>query len=477
MIFPWTKPAPKKRRPSASKSRRRPPARQARRPERRDPRDLVEGLEQRHYDVIGLFLIAAAVFMAFVLYLGWDGGRVGHWVERGLANGFGQVAYVVPIALAAWGAALIARPSIEAPSALNAGGVLILAGLLLAFAAETAGIGPDRPNRHDYFEQKYMLEHGGVIGESLYWASTSLFQRLGAHILVLLMFVSGALLLTQTTLASLLARTGSAVRSAGTRGREVAQTVRTQRLAKSGGAEPDLWGDAPGDEIAVTRAHTTETFAVEPDEEPEEAAETVVLEDGDPEWAAPDEEPDEFAYSANEPTQPALVDVPDDGPVTPMGKRRSKDGVTESDEIAYRPPPMKALEKGKADPGPDMKDRDATANALLESLRHFGVEARLLGVVSGPHVSRYELQLAPGNEGLQRSPSSRTTSPTHLPQRTSGSSRRSPARRPSASRCRISAAVWSASATSTAIRRRARHRFCAGSARTFPARPSAPTSP
>ncbi len=362
---------------------------------RRDPREFVERLEQRHYDVIGLFLIAAAVYLAFVLYLGWDGGRVGHWVDRGLANGFGQVSYVVPIAVAAWGAALIARPSIEAPSALNAGGILILAALLLAFAAQTAGLGPERPHRHDYFEQKFMIEHGGVIGESLYWASTSLFQRLGAHILVLLMFVSGALLLTQTTLSSILARTGQAVRSAGTRSRDVARTVRTQRL---GSSEPDLWGDAPGDEIAVTRAHTTETFAIEPDEEPEqdEPAETVVLDDGDPEWGTP-EEADEFAYAADQPTQPELVDVPD-GPVTPMGKRRSKDGVTESDEIAYTPPPPKALERGKADPGPDMKDRDVTANALLESLRHFGVEARLLGVVSGPHVSRYELQLAPGTK-------------------------------------------------------------------------------
>ena len=395
MNFPWSKPAPK-RRTKASSARRRPPARQARRPARRDPRDLVEGLEQRHLDVIGLFLVASAVFLAFVLYLGWDGGRVGGWIDRGLDNGFGQVAYVVPIALAAWGAALIARPSIEAPSALNAGGILILAALLLAFAAETAGLGPDRPNRHDPFEQKFMIEHGGVIGESLYWASTSLFQRLGAHLLVLLMFVSGALLLTQTTLASVLARTGSAVRSAGSRGREAARTVRTQRLEKA--AEPDLWGDAPGNEIAVTRSQTAETFAAdEPDDDAEESAETVVLEDGDPEWGGAEDEPDEFAYSAGEPVQPELVEVPD-GPVTPMGKRRSKDGVTESDEIAYKPPPAKALEKGKADPGPDMKDRDVTANALLESLRHFGVEARLLGVVSGPHVSRYELQLAPGTK-------------------------------------------------------------------------------
>ncbi len=33
---------------------------------------------------------------------------------------------------------------------------------------------------------------------------------------------------------------------------------------------------------------------------------------------------------------------------------------------------------------------------LVETLGHFGVEAKIVGVVSGPHVSRYELRLAPG---------------------------------------------------------------------------------
>ena len=49
-----------------------------------------------------------------------------------------------------------------------------------------------------------MVAHGGAVGEGLYWASTTLFQRLGAHILVVLLFVSGVLLLTGTTLASVL---------------------------------------------------------------------------------------------------------------------------------------------------------------------------------------------------------------------------------------------------------------------------------
>ena len=82
-----------------------------------------------------------------------------------------------------------------------------------------------------------------------------------------------------------------------------------------------------------------------------------------------------------------------------MGAARQTQGVTASEEIDYRIPPAKALERGKdTNTGPDVRDRETTAKALLESLEHFGVEARLLGVVSGPHVSRYELQLAPGTK-------------------------------------------------------------------------------
>ncbi len=96
----------------------------------------------------------------------------------------------------------------------------------------------------------------------------------------------------------------------------------------------------------------------------------------------------------------AAGDEPDSEPSrTPMGNKRG--GVTESDEIDYRLPSPKVLDRGKADPGPDTRDRETVSRALLEALRNFGIEAKLLGVVSGPHVSRYELQLAPGNEGLQ----------------------------------------------------------------------------
>ena len=81
MIVPGKeRPAPAARAPSAP---RRSAARRAPRARAASPRELVEGLEQRHLDVIGLVLVAAGVYLAFVLYLGWDGGRVGGWLADG----------------------------------------------------------------------------------------------------------------------------------------------------------------------------------------------------------------------------------------------------------------------------------------------------------------------------------------------------------------------------------------------------------
>ena len=79
--------------------------------------------------------------------------------------------------------------------------------------------------------------------------------------------------------------------------------------------------------------------------------------------------------------------------LTPDGQQA---GVTTSEEIDYRPPSPKVLERGKGDKGPDPRDHELVGRKLVETLGHFGVEAKIVGVVSGPHVSRYELRLAPG---------------------------------------------------------------------------------
>ena len=52
---------------------------------------------------------------------------------------------------------------------------------------------------------------------------------------------------------------------------------------------------------------------------------------------------------------------------------------------------------------PDTAGQEQVAATLLETLGHFGIEAKVIGRVTGPHITRYELRLAPGHEGRPRS--------------------------------------------------------------------------
>ena len=45
---------------------------------------------------------------------------------------------------------------------------------------------------------------------------------------------------------------------------------------------------------------------------------------------------------------------------------------------------------------PDTAGQERIAAQLVEALSHFGVQAKIVGTVAGPHITRYELRLAPG---------------------------------------------------------------------------------
>jgi DNA segregation ATPase FtsK/SpoIIIE, S-DNA-T family len=267
---------------------------------------LPAALEQRHLDLIGLFLVAAGVYLLFVLFFGWEGGKVGYGVETGL---------------------------------------------------------------------------------------TYLFGKVGARIFTVLILLAGAMLLTGTSVSALARGVGRGIgalsrwifHGGGDAARTVARThadwreQRQTRAEETAAAATDVMSTYPDtDEFEPTVQMTdgdgfdAEVFDAETEVEAV-AEEEPAAEDDDP--PIPPEEPGE---------QPAL---------TPMGNAR---GVTTSEEIDYRPPSPKVLERGKGDKGPDPRDHEAVGRKLVETLGHFGVEAKIIGVVSGPHVSRYELRLAPG---------------------------------------------------------------------------------
>jgi S-DNA-T family DNA segregation ATPase FtsK/SpoIIIE len=81
--------------------------------------------------------------------------------------------------------------------------------------------------------------------------------------------------------------------------------------------------------------------------------------------------------------------------LTPMGRYRAE--VTEAPDFPWKIPPRRLLTRSaKEAPGPSRLDQAQTSELLLEALGHFGVKAELVGCVAGPHITRYELRLAPG---------------------------------------------------------------------------------
>ncbi len=374
---------------SGTQSRKKAPASRRR---SAPPRDLHwPEFEQRHLDVIGLGLVALGVYLTLVLYLGWDGGQAGSGGEAGLTFLFGKVAYLAPLALFLSGAALILKPFLPAVKPLRTGGICILGGLMLAFAAQTAGLGAERPPRPEMFEPDWFEQHGGVVGESIYWATSTLLGRAGTHIIAVLTLVAGALLLTGTSIATLLATTGHGLRRARASSEEMAQTVARTRgwqddhFETRAGPTDVMHGYPEDDDLEPT-------VAVAGEEAAEHEPEPITQDFEDELHAVQDEDGEEAASPA-----PVVTEVVREKGVgeTPQGVKR---GVTTSEEIDYAAPPEKVLEKGKQDSGPDPRDHEAVGRRLVEALGHFGVEARIVGIVSGPHVSRYELRLAPGTK-------------------------------------------------------------------------------
>src|SRR5918992_2758514 len=187
-----------------------PRRRKRRRPRGNWPTLKLPELEQRHWDLIGLGLVAFAAFFACVFYLGWAGGRVGEAMADGLLFLFGGIGYTAPIVLFAVGAFLVVRPVMPSTHPLKAGAVCLGAALTLGLAAGSFGLGPGDTARDGFLDPDYLEHHGGLVGESILWASAKLFSTAGSHILFVFLMLAGVLLLTGASIASIVTATREA---------------------------------------------------------------------------------------------------------------------------------------------------------------------------------------------------------------------------------------------------------------------------
>jgi DNA segregation ATPase FtsK/SpoIIIE, S-DNA-T family len=350
-------------------------------------------LDQRQWDLIGLGLVAFAAFFACVFYLGWAGGEVGEAMAEGILFLFGGAGYVAPLALFGAGAVIVIRPILPAVHPLKTGALCLAAAITLGMAAGSLGLGAGDTPRDGFLDAEYLRRHGGLVGESLFWGSSKLFSEAGSHILFVFLLLAGVLLVTGASIAGVVQATRDAATTTSERVRRTTRSVSTAVTVPLPGdpipgvpSEP-VEPPEPGDQEPVVRATHVEAPALDGEErypdmfedepEPHELPEP----DPEPDWDEPEPEEEPEA----EPEQEEL---------TPMGNRRS--AVTEADDYDYRLPKTTFLKRSNGAQKIDSKGIERIGGQLTEALSHFNVEARVIGTVTGPHVTRYELRLAPG---------------------------------------------------------------------------------
>jgi DNA segregation ATPase FtsK/SpoIIIE, S-DNA-T family len=367
----------------ASRRRRR---RRGRRGRRLLPPLRLPALDQHQLDLIGLGLVAFAAFFATVFYLGWGGGEVGEEMADGLLFLFGGVGYLAPIALFATGAVLVLRPMLPTVRPFRSGALCLGAALTLGVAAGTFGLGPGDVPRDGFLDGDYLREHGGLVGESLLWITGTLFSKAGAHILCVFLFIAGVLLLTGGSIAGVLQATRESVTATTRRVRRdsVDTPVDTRRLDSKEPPEVEPVVRATHVEAPALDASSRYPDLYEGEEEPDED------EPEEPREAERTEEPEPVLIEPEEPVETR----PPEEELTPQGERRT--AVTEADDLEYRLPRESALKRSNGGPKLDSKAIERVGAQLVEALDPFNVEAKVIGKVTGPHVTRYELRLAPG---------------------------------------------------------------------------------
>jgi S-DNA-T family DNA segregation ATPase FtsK/SpoIIIE len=282
----------------------------------------------QHPELIGLGLVALGVFLAAVLWAGWNGGYAGGRIADGLDALIGSASLGLPAALAIVGSLMVARSDLVDVRPFRTGLLVISLGLMLT-------LGQD---------------NGGYLGTALGGGLGLALGRTGVVIVGVLALVAGALLVTGASAGAIIRRSGHVVHHAARRSfQRAAPPLRVIEGDRAvGPAKPQ---------------------------------------------APPIDVVNEFPDLVSETEPPPLLVQPD-----PEPEETSLFDVTSEPAADYRLPDRDLLRRSPPGGGPNGDQTARIADALTQTLANFGVDANVIGQISGPRVTRYELQLAPGTK-------------------------------------------------------------------------------
>ncbi len=388
-------------------------------------------LEPHHVDILALALVALGIFLGGVSYLDWAGGTLGDGAVRAARFVFGALGYTLPVALVMAGLLTLMREWRPPTRPLRTGLGCLVAALTLMLAAGTLGIGPGATPAAQFWHAAAFERRGGIVGQGEFWAMSHLLSTLGADILAVFLFVAGLILVSGATLATVVRATGAGVVGTGRAVRRstdgFSSTLGGRRPATAAAATRSrarsvtVTGDADG---PITADRLLDPDLLDPEQLPEpllppepDTAELIVRathveappndaraesDDPAPPLFDPDgaggkgeiEASDERAEPEPDAPRPIRPDV-DPADLTPQGRYR--EAITDDPDFEWQVPNTRFLVRSTGEAAkPDTAGQEQVARTLLETLGHFGIDAKVIGRVTGPHITRYEIRLAPG---------------------------------------------------------------------------------
>jgi S-DNA-T family DNA segregation ATPase FtsK/SpoIIIE len=213
----------------------------------------------QHPELVGLGLAASGLFLATVVYLGWNGGSVGGWIAEGCRAVIGDGVYALPLALFTVGTLMLVRSELVELRPFRTGLMVTALGLMLS-----------------------LDKHGGWIGGALAGVLATLVGETGAAIAGVTALAAGGLLLTGASAGAILRRSGTAVR----------RTAQAARIAFEAGEPPEIISTAPASRPPVDAV--TEFPDVVGRAEPAALIPFPSEEDARPREPEPDDEPSVF---------------------------------------------------------------------------------------------------------------------------------------------------------------------------------------
>ena len=94
----------------------------------------------QHPELTGLALVAVGLFLATLLWLGWNGGSAGSWIADAVRGLLGAAAYAAPLVLLVLGVLMLVRSELVDLSPFRTGLIALALGLGLVLGHAHGGL-------------------------------------------------------------------------------------------------------------------------------------------------------------------------------------------------------------------------------------------------------------------------------------------------------------------------------------------------